>query len=119
MWDDVAGEEVKQLGGVLPAVKIGLELTEVSGADAIAGGLNLDPDDTVAEVEGDVEGLGVSPWLEDRVTVAKRFGYELGFHPFAAFLEALNLGMLLLELLRNRGSAAKEKARPMGRASFF
>jgi hypothetical protein len=89
--DDVAGEEVEQLGGVLPAVKIGLELTEASGADAIAGGLDLDPDDAVAEVEGDVEGLEVSPRLENRVTAAKGFGDELGFHPFAAFLEGPEL----------------------------
>ena len=62
--DDVAGEEVKLLESVLPAVKVGLELAAVSGADAIAGGLDLDPDDTVAEVESDIEGLGVSPRLE-------------------------------------------------------
>jgi hypothetical protein len=68
-------------------VKIGLELTEVSGADAVAGGLGLDPDDAVAEVEGDVEGLGVSPRLEDDVAAAEEFGYEQGFHPLAAFFE--------------------------------
>ena len=89
--DDVADEEVNLLGGVLPAVKIGLELTAVSVVDAVAGGLDLDPDDTVAEVEGDVEGLGVSPGLQDRVTAAKGFGYELGFHPFATFFEVPEL----------------------------
>ncbi len=87
MGDDVAGEEVKEFEGVLPAVKIGLELTFVSVVDAVAGGLDLDPEDTVAEVEGDVEGLGVSLRLEDGVAAAEEFGYEQGFHPFAAFFE--------------------------------
>ena len=35
---------------------------------------------------------GISPGLEDRVTAAKGFGDELGFHPFAAFLVVSELG---------------------------
>jgi hypothetical protein len=58
LWgDDVASEEVKLPGSVLPAVMVGLELTAVSVVDAVAGGLDLNPEDTVAEVEGNVEGL--------------------------------------------------------------
>ena len=121
MGDDVASEEVKLPGSVLPAMRVGLELTAVSGADAVAGGLDLDPDDAVAEVEGDVEGLGVSPGLEDRVTAAKGFGDELGFRPFAAFFEGIESVALshypLLGLPAARWPAGpKEKARPKGRA---
>jgi hypothetical protein len=101
----------------LPIVKIGLELTAVSVVDAVAGGLDREPDDTVAEVEGDVEGLGISPGLEDRMTVAKGFGYELGFHPFAAFFECPSLGHASPGAIANRGSAAKEKAQPMGKTT--
>ena len=92
LGDDVAGEEVNMLGGVLPAVVVGSELTAVSGVDAVTGGLNLNSDDAGAEIEGDVEGLGVSPGLEDRETAAEGFGYELGFDPFAAFFEVPELG---------------------------
>jgi len=119
--DDVASEEVKLPGSVLPAVRVGLELTAVSVVDAVAGGLDLDPEDAVAEVEGDVEGLGVSPGLEDGVTAAKGFGYELGFHPLAAFLEgpesiALSHHPLPGLPLARSPTRPKEKARPEGRA---
>ena len=73
----------------MPAMDIGMELAAVSGADAVAGGLDLDPEDAVAEVEGDVEGLGVTPGLEDGVAAAEEFGYEQGFHPFAPFFEGI------------------------------
>ncbi len=121
LGDDVAGEEVKEFEGVLPAVKIGLELTLVSVVDAVAGGLDLDPEDAVAEVEGDVEGLGVSPGLEDGVAAAEEFGYEQGFHPFAAFFEvpesiALSHHPTPWFARWSLALRPKEKARPEGRA---
>jgi hypothetical protein len=119
LGDDVGGEKIEHIGPVTAAVVVGADLTAVSGADAEAGGLDLDPDDTVAEVEGDVEGLGVSPRLEDRVTVAKGFGDELGFHPFAAFFVGPELGHASPRDIAHCGietRRAKEKAQPMGRA---
>jgi hypothetical protein len=122
LGDDVGGEKIEHIGAVTATVIVGADLTAVSGADAEAGGLDLDPDDTVAEVEGDVEGLGVSPRLEDRVTVAKGFGDELGFHPFSAFFVGPELGHAAPRVIAHCGiemRRTKEKAQPMGRALFW
>lgn len=89
LHDDVGGEEIELLEGVGRAEVVGLELAEVSGADAAGGGLDLDADDAGAEVEGDVEGGGVSPGLKHFVAVAQGFGHEAEFDPFAALLESL------------------------------
>jgi hypothetical protein len=86
LGDDVGGEKIEQLRCIAASVGVGMDLATVSGADAEAGGLDLNPDDTVAEVEGDVEGLGVSPGFQDFVTAAQGFGYELGFDPLAPLL---------------------------------
>jgi hypothetical protein len=50
---------------------------------------DLDSDDAVAEVEGDVEGRGVSPGLEDFVAVTEGVGDEAGFDPLVALFESL------------------------------
>jgi hypothetical protein len=100
-------------------VKIGLEVTAVSGPDAVAGGLNLDPDDAVAEVEGDVEGLGVSPRLQDGETATEGFGYELGFYPFAAFFEVPELGHTAPGAVAESGSAANKKGAAHGPRLVF
>ena len=76
LGDDVAGEEVNMLGGVLPSVVVGSELTAVSGVSAVTGGLNLDSYDAGAEIEGNVEGLGVSPCLQDGEAAAEGFGWD-------------------------------------------
>jgi hypothetical protein len=115
LGDDVGGEKIEHIGGVTAAVIVGADLASVSGAGAEAGGLDLDPDDTVAEVEGDVEGLGVSPGLEDQMTAAKGFGDELGFHPFAAFFVVPELGHAAPGAVAEfEIRAAKEKAQPDG-----
>jgi hypothetical protein len=108
---DVSGEKIEHIGAVTAAVIVGADLASVSGADAEAGGLDLDPDDTGAEVEGYVEGLGVSPGLEDRVTVAKGFGYELGFHPFAALFVVLELGHAAPRAIAESGFGEQKKRR--------
>jgi len=56
LHDDVGGEEIELLEGVGRAEVVGLELAEVSGADAAGSGFDLDAHDAGAEVDGDVEG---------------------------------------------------------------
>ena len=90
LHDDVGGEESELLEGIGRPDIVGLELAEVSGADAARSGLDLDADDAGAEVDGDVEGGRVSPGLEDFVAVAQGFGYEGQLDPLAALLKVLN-----------------------------
>jgi len=61
--DDGGGEEIELIESVGVAEIVGLELAEVSGTGAARGGFDLDSDDAVAEAEGYVEGLGISPGL--------------------------------------------------------
>lgn len=119
LGDDVAGEEVNMLGSVLPSVVVGSELTAISGVDAVAGGLDLDSYDAGAEIEGDVEGLGVSPGLEDRETAAKGFGNELGFDPFAAFFEVSELGHAAPRAIAESTFRRKRKGAAHGLRLFF
>jgi len=121
LHDDVGGEEVELLEGVGVAQIVGLELAEVSGADAAGSGLDLDADDAGAEVDGDVEGGRVSPGLENFEAVAQGFGHEAEFDPLAALLESLENFELVHFAPCGRGQrpASKEKARPVGRASFL
>jgi hypothetical protein len=85
--DNAGGEEFQLIKSVGIAEVVGLELAEISGAGAAGRGLHLDSDDAVAEGEGDVVGLGVSPGFEDFVAVAHGVGHEAGFDPFAALFE--------------------------------
>ena len=88
--DDIGGEEVDLLECVvLFLVVVGLELAEVSGAGAVACGLDLDAEDAAAGFHSDVEGRGVSPWLGDFVAMEHGFGHETEFGPLAAFFVSL------------------------------
>src|SRR5579872_874268 len=86
--NDVGGEEVDLLDGVVPLlVIVGLELAEVSGASAVGGGFDLYAQDAAAGFDPDVIRRGITPGFGDLIAMPHGLSHKAEFDPFAPFFQ--------------------------------